>query len=252
MFIYTCVPEWEAMLTCIYEAWTSKRGHQNIRLMLEPVEQYTLFDEYIHVDADINKAIKVMDAVNLKISPYFYQELAYTSMAYEEDVLDNLYRVMILGFAYGPSVLEKVQYKDIMRHTAIRKRVGSEAHHFIEFIRFHEIKGHIYVAHIEPKSRIVQALNPHFSDRMPSEHFMIIDDIHKEAIIHPCNEISSFRKLSDEELDYLLQTEKVNDEYTDLWKTFFDTIAIKQRTNRTCQNNLFPIWKRKHAVEFMS
>ena len=72
MTIYSCEHEWEAMLTCIYDAWASKKGQQNIRLELEPIEQYTLFDEYIHVDADHEKAIKVMDAVNRKISPLFF------------------------------------------------------------------------------------------------------------------------------------------------------------------------------------
>ena len=41
-----------------------------------------------------------------------------------------------------------------------------------------------------------------------------------------------------------------DDEYTDLWKVFFETIAIKERTNSKCQNNLFPMWTRTHAVEF--
>ena len=51
MTYYTCKPVWEDMLSCIYDAWSSGKGHQNIKLCIEPIEQFTLFDEYIHVDA---------------------------------------------------------------------------------------------------------------------------------------------------------------------------------------------------------
>lgn len=252
MRVYSCQHNWEAMLTCIYVAWASKLGHQNIRLEIEPLGQCELFTEYVHVDADESKALSVMDAVNSKISPMVYQELAYTAMGYEEDVLDNIYRVMILGFAFGPNVLEMVQYKDVMRNREIRTRLGKEACRFKEVVRFHQVREDMYVAHIEPKSKIASTLGPAFTDRMPSENWMIIDDVHKEAVIHAKNTPYYLRELTHEEYLSLLETEKENDEYTDLWKVFFDSIAIKERTNHRCQRNLIPIWTRKHAVEFMN
>jgi len=249
MVIYSCKATWEAMLTCIYEAWSSGLGHRNIRLLLEPVSQINLFDTYIHVDEDSDKAIKVIDAINSKISPAVYQEMAMTAMAYEEDVLDNIFHVLILGFAYGPEVLKMMQYRDICRNYEIRRRVGREANRFREAIRFHQV-GNIYVAHIEPKSRVVEYLGPVFQDRMPSENFVIVDDIHREAIIHEADRSYYLRRLSEDELSLLLETEEANDKFTDLWKIFFDTIAIKERTNPRCQLSHFPLWARTHAVEF--
>jgi len=249
MYCYTCEQNLEAMLSCIYDAWSSGHGHQNISLIIEPVQQLSLFDEYIHVDADPTKVDKVMDAVNKKISPQFFNSLAYISMAYEKDVLDIMYRCMILGFHFGPCALQMVQYKDIMRFQEIRKRVADEVYHFREFLRFNQV-GDSYIAHFEPKSKVVIALGPFFEDRMPSENFMIIDDVHMEAVVHPRDEHFYMYKLDDEDFERLRATEDYNDEYTDLWKIFFKTIAIEERYNPKCQNNLFPIWKRKHAVEF--
>lgn len=252
MYVYTCIREYDAMLTCIYVAWASGRGHENIRLELEPFGQYSIFDEYIHVDADSEKAEKVMDAVNRKISPQFYSALAYTSMAYEDDILDNMYRMMLLGFTYGESALYRVQNNCVMRHQQIRKRLGKEVCRFQEFTRFHEIEGNVYVAHIEPKSKLVAALGPIFKDRMPSENWMIVDDVHSEAVVHPKNENFYIRILNEEELQRLMMTERANDNYTDMWKVFFDAIAIEERKNPRCQRTLFPIWTRKHVVEFMN
>lgn len=250
MVVYTCSHNLEAMLTCIYVAWASKKGHQNIRLEIEPVEQYSLFDEYHHVDPDFDKANSVMTAVQTKISPYVYTEIAYCSMAYEKDVLDTIYHILLLGFSLGCHVLEMVHYRDVMRYKEIRTRLGKETCRFQEIVRFNEIRKDFYVAHIEPKSRLLVTLGPVFMDRMPSEHWMIVDDVHKEAVIHPKDEDFYMKQLTEEELFRLAETEKETDTFTDLWKVFFDSIAIEERKNTRCQRNLFPIWARKHAVEF--
>jgi probable DNA metabolism protein len=250
MKIFTCAPDWEALLTCIYEAFASGLGHKNIRLMAEPVGQETLFDEYIHVDPDPVKADKLSDAIISRISYEVYREMAYTAMAYEEDMPDNIYHVLILGFHYGPEVLHMIKFADIMRNREIRARVVREAERFREILRFHRV-GSVYVAHFEPKSRVVGYLGPIFSDRMPSEHFIIVDDIHREAVIHAGNRPFYLQRLSDSEFERLLQTEEDNDEYTDLWKAFFDSVTIKERANEKCQKNHFPLWARKHAVEFL-
>ena len=90
----------------------------------------------------------------------------------------------------------------------------------------------------------------HFADRMPSEHFVIVDDNRRLAVVHPKDEELYFMYLTDEEFDVLSRSEDFEDEYTRLWRTFFKTIGIKERENRACQRNMFPIWMRKHAVEF--
>lgn len=79
---------------------------------------------------------------------------------------------------------------------------------------------------------------------------MIIDDKRKIACIHPKDGTNYLRYLTDEEFDTLQKTEEYTDTYTDLWKTFFHAVGIKERENYICQRNLFPKWKRKHAVEF--
>lgn len=250
MQVFTCEPDWESMLSCMYEAWASKLGHKNISLALEPVDQYTLFDSYVHVDYDPDKSDSVALAVKRNISPYFYSQLAYASMAYEPEILDVIYRVMILGFAYGAGVLNDVRYEAVMRLREISTRVGKEACRFKEAVRFHEVAKGLLVAHIEPKSRILVTTGPAFEDRMPSENWMIIDDVHREAVIHPKNTEFYMRKLTEYELEQLLETEKANDRYTDMWKVFFDSISIKERENYRLQRNHSPLWARKHIVEF--
>lgn len=250
--VFTCEHNLGAMLSCIYDAWSSGLGHQNIRLELEPLNQLSLFDTYIHVDEDEGKIDSVISAIHHRISPAFYHTIAYSSGAYEPDILDTIYRVLILGFAYGPSVLDMYQYKDVTRFIEISKRYGSEAHSFREFCRFSRVNDNIFLAHIEPKSHVLLPVAEYFADRMPSELWMIVDDIHREAVIHPINEQYYIRSLSDEEFEIIKDTDKNTDAFTSMWKSYFDSIAIKERANRRCQLNHFPEWKRKHVTEFIT
>lgn len=241
-------------MTCIYEAWSEalKVGHDKIQLKKEPIFQQTLFDEYIHVDADGEKAGKVIRSIRRDISDEAYLNVYYATLSVEEDALQAIYNFLRVGFAVGKGVLDYITNPHVMRIFEIRRRVGNESHHFREFARFQSLDNKVYVSHLEPRSDVIMLVGRHFADRMPSEHWMIIDDNRRTACVHPKDESNYLRYLTDEEFEVLRKTEDYEDEYTDMWKTFFNTIGIKERENYICQRNMFPIWKRKHVVEFNS
>lgn len=250
MTVFVCEDSFEAMLTCIYDAWYSRLGHDNVRLAVEPVEQFNMFDTYVNVEADTDKALAVASAINTKISPAFYSEVAFTLGACERDALDTVYRVLVLGFRLGAGVLDAYGYNAVARFKAIRIRFGREVSSFLEFVRFNRL-GDVFVAHIEPKSHVLLPVCEHFADRMPSEHWMIIDDVHREAAVHPVNSGYYVRKLSEEEFLRLKSTEEYEDSFTAMWRAYFEHIAIEERNNPACQLNHFAKWKRKHVTEFI-
>lgn len=262
MKIFYCEDRFEDMMTCIYDAWSEalKIGHDNVRLAKKVDDQQSLFDEYIFVQPDKDKVVKVTRSIERDISRYAYMQVYYASLSNEEDALDAIYRYLILGFKVGQSITERLSEPAVMRMMELKRKVGNESHFFREFVRFSSIKlksnnevgfEDYYVAHIEPKCNIVSLLGNHFSDRMPSENWCIVDDNRRFAVIHPKDEEYYFQLLTDNEFEVLRKSEEFEDEYTTLWRTFFKTIGIKERENYRCQRNMIPIWMRKHAVEFM-
>ncbi len=251
MTIYTCEETFEAMMTCIYDAWAGKLGHRNIKLMLEPVLQEELFCDYIHVEADAQKAQKVVRSVQKKISAQAYEQIYMAAMSYEPGRLDAIYRFMLLGFAYGRAVTDMLAAEQVMEILRLKRKVGNEMHFYREFVRFHSVDGSVYVSHIEPKCNVLSMVAEHFSDRMPSEHWMIIDDGREIAAVHPKEEPFYLTALSKEESELLKRTEREKDIYTDLWREFFATIGIEARKNPRCQRTMMPLWYRKHMTEFM-
>ncbi len=252
MTVFTCENNFVAMLSCIYDAWASKLGHSNVKLQREDTLQQELFVEYRHISPDEQKAQMVARSIQNKIGYGAYRWVVYGLCSEEEDALDTVYRFLIYGFAKGAEVMNYLHIPEIQRMMQIQRRVSSQAHHFIEFLRFNEMPGKIYVAHFEPDSMVITFVCHHFEDRMPSENFVIVDDVHRLAMVHPRDQQAYLKTLSDEEFEALKKSEEIKDPFIDLWKTFFKAITIEERMNYRCQRNLFPLWMRKHATEFMS
>ena len=59
MRIFVCKDRYENIMTCIYDAWewSLKNGHENMKIMKEPIIQPSLFDEYVYIDEDKEKSL---------------------------------------------------------------------------------------------------------------------------------------------------------------------------------------------------
>ena len=101
MTVFTCEDNLEAIMTCIYDAWDSRLGHQQIRLITEPVSEPELFCDYRHTEADPAKAEKVMRSIEKKISCAAWQMAYRCAMSPSPEKPDVIYRFLRYGFAFG-------------------------------------------------------------------------------------------------------------------------------------------------------
>lgn len=251
MTVFTCEDTFEAMMTCIYEAWDSRLGHKNIRLSCNPQEDPQLFCTYCHIQAQSEKARKVILAIQKKISVKAYMTVYQAAMSEHPQKLDAIYRFLLLGFAYPDQIMHMLQEPVVYTIFQLSRSVTNEVHRFREFLRFTKAENtEIYMAFIEPKNHILTLLAPHFEDRMPSESWIIIDKSRNIAAVHPPDTPFYLTLLTAKMLQNLEESSLSSDSYTQLWKTFFHCVAIEHRTNAPCQNHMLPKWIRKHMTEF--
>ena len=251
MMIFTCGGSYEDAVSCIYSAWeyALKVGHDDVRIVREPVAQLDMFAEYVHVDADSDKAEKFTRSVK-RISDLVYRNVFYALRSWREDAVDAVYRYLILAFKVGKDIEHMLIKREVMCIMELVRNVSNESHKFREMTRFTSVDRKVYVSHIEPRCDVSLLVAGHFADRMPSEHWVIVDDGRRTAVVHPADECMYVKHLTDEEFTTLERAEYEEDEYTDMWRTFFSAVAIEHRENYRCQRNLFPLWIRKHATEF--
>ncbi len=247
--VFVCGGEPDDILTAVYDAWASRKGHSRVRLEVEGERTLDLFSRYVPVEADPEKARKVMNAIRNKISGRAWQMVYRSALSREESRADDIYRFLVGGFYYGPRVLGMLAEPAVYRILELNRAVGNEAHFFREFLRFDERENHILFGRIRPKNNVISLVMPHFADRLPQENFLILDMGRHTAGLHPAGGEWYLTQLDPEAGEQLLQ--KQEDPFRDLWKTFFQAISVEQRKNPKLQRSMMPLRYREYMTEFL-
>lgn len=252
--IYLCDDSIDGIFTAIYLAWSSRYGHSNIKIEEKSegskYSNIELFAEYIVTDTDYTLASKVSNSIRDKISDEVYEMVCRVALSDSSGKADLIYRFLILGFSIGGRITEHLSNEVVNQVFRINKNVNNEAHHLLGFLRFSEQENGLLTSVIHPKNNVLTIITPHFADRLPQERFLIYDDNRKLATFHvPGNSwiLAQVPELDQTRLDEIAVKE---DEYRDLWKAFFNHIAIKERTNFKLQRNNLPLRFRSDMTEF--
>lgn len=116
------------------------------------------------------------------------------------------------------------------------KELFGECHRLKGLLRFMELDSGIYYASIHPDHLILEPLGQHFVRRLSSQNFIIHDQTHHLAFLYNTKEY----QIIDDVPDFSPTLSSDEKTYQTLWKTFFETISIKERKNPRCQMQYMP------------
>lgn len=255
MLVLRCEDSTDGILSAVYDAWEARAGHSNTKIELisdEYCYNEELFAEYRTVSVDYTKAQKVLASVKSKISERAAILIVRASLSGCEDKADCIYHFLVRGFHFGSRVIDYLSDYYVRRIFEMDRYVGNDTHFYLGFLRFKEIDRGRLCACYEPNNDITTLLMPHFSDRFSSENFIIADTKRKLAGIHPAMQEWFVMQLSDEENTRFIKISEKKEDYEDLWRCFFDTIAIEERKNNKLQRQNCALHYRKYMTEFMT
>ena len=251
LIILQCEDSLEGILTAIYDAFVEKNKMNEYKdgdISIEIGENHTmsLFAQQIEVKTDLDKAQKTLMSIQKKISYLAYKRVLSALCHFDADRGNAVLGFLVKGFPMGAKVIEDMANPYVMRVLELSRKVDNESHLFCGFVRFFDLGKFLY-AEIEPKCNVLPQIMDHFSDRYPNEHYVICDKKRGIALIHLAFGESFF--VSGDEWN--INLEEQEDYFERLWSQYFKTIAIEERFNPRCQNNLIPKWYRKHMPEFL-
>lgn len=250
--VYLCDDSMEGIFTAVYRAYAEKNGHRNNEIQIKKEGfNYQLFCEYIPVETDLEWAIKVARTIKREISPRAYQFICKVSASYREEKADAIYRFIIEGLHVGRRALEHLTAPHMQILCDIEKNINNEILRFIDFLRFEELENGVLFGRINPKSALLPFLADHFEDRFMNENWVIADTIHRTILIHEQQKTTNYIRLEEvdfEQLDLVYSDDE--EDMQKLWKSFVDTIAIKERVNPKLQRQMLPLRFRKFMKEF--
>ena len=252
--IYLCDNSIDGIFTAVYIAWSSRLGHSNVKIEEKSegskFSNIELFAEYIAVDTDNELANKVARSIREKISEEAYEMSCRVALSDYSGKADLIYRFLIMGFAIGGQVIEHLSNEVVNMMFKVNKNVGNEAHHLQGFIRFSEQDNGLLTSIIHPKNNVLSLVAPHFADRLPMERFLIYDGNRKLAVLHVPHTPWIIAEVPDIDQNRVREVSEYEDRYRDLWISFFDHIAIKERVNPKLQRNNLPLRFRGDMTEF--
>ena len=245
-----CEDSLEGILTAIFDAFVEKNKMQeyhdgDIAIVIGENHTLSLFAQQMQVETDLDKAQKTLLSIQKKISYLAYKKVLSALCHFDADRGNVVLGFLVKGFPMGARVLEDMADPYVMRVIELSRKVDNESHMFLGLVRFFDLGKFMY-AEIEPKCHVLPQIMEHFADRYPNEHYVIYDKKRHVALIHLAFGNSFFVSGDEWNID-LSQHE---DYFERLWSQYFKTIAIEERYNPRCQNNLIPKWYRKHMPEF--
>lgn len=231
----------DGLLCCVYRA--IRQREQPMMILGREEMQSLLFPE-AQIETEREKAETVCRAIGDKIGPEamdFVRRGHLTALPGREIYLLAFLR---RAFREGARVLDDMADPTVNRLRKAVAHLDHEAHLYCGFVRFQVSEG-VLTAVIQPKNRVLSLMMDHFTSRFGEEAFLIYDKTHREALVHAGGQarvvpVEDFAQPAADERERAFQA---------LWREFFQTIAIAQRKNPTCQRTHMPKRYWDHLTE---
>lgn len=241
--VYRYDGTFQGLLCCLAECYRERGFPQGIQLLDEP--QATLFPVKI-VETDRALAQRAQSSIPKKISPEAYDLARQAFLTCLEEKELKILRFLVLGYRVGPKVTRLSTEDRVYTLSKAVKTLQTEAHRFVEFLRFSDCGGCL-VSAISPQNIVLPIVAPYFCDRLPAERFMIYDRTHHMGFLQEPGEKRGFFQAEDLTLPDPGEEERA---FRQLWKRFYDTVAVEGRVNPKLQKNMLPLRFRKDMTEF--
>lgn len=242
--IYSYDGSFDGLLCCVFESYDKKEIPVDI--LLPSISQTTLF-EAKKITTDVQKSNRVLLSIPQKMGlPVLdFVRHAFLTCFPQKELYILLF--LRLGYRYGPSVMNMLTNDIVNTLAKVVKHLNNESHLLKGFVRF-SILNNVLVTEIEPKNYVLPLLTQHFCERYPEESFLIYDKTHSMALVYRPHQ-SAVIPIEDLELPEPDQEEQT---FRELWRIFYDTIAIQGRQNPKCRLSHMPKRYWKYMTEFGS
>lgn len=245
-FIYD--KTFEGLLTAVFDAYVRKSFPDALLAEGEPLPLF--FDDTVRVCSDKAKADRVWKGLEKKLSKLSLSILTVSWLSELADVDLLLFRYIRKALDHPGTIEMNFGDSDVLQVTKIWKKVRSEHHHLMQFLRFQKAADGTYFSAVEPLYNVLPLVIPYLNDRFADQRWLIYDMRREYGYYYDLKETIEVRFeqkqahllsgfLSEELMD---KDEKL---FQRMWKEYFKTIAIKERINPKLQRQHMPVrfWK---------
>lgn len=239
--IYYYDGSFDGLLCCVFESYDKKEIPIDI---LTDTAEPMLFSGR-SIPTDLQKARRVLDSIPKKIgaSALDLVRHAFLTCLPRKELYILLF--LRLGYRNGPSVMNMLTDEVVNTLSKAVTHLNRESHLLKGFLRF-SVCNNVLVGEIAPKNFVLPLLTQHFCERYPEERFLILDKTHGMGLLYQPYQATVI-PITDLELPEADEEEQT---FRELWRLFYDTIAIQERFNPRCRMSHMPQRYWKYMTEF--
>lgn len=240
--IYYYDGSFDGLLCCVFESYEKKEVPMDIQLAANSHSQLFLGKT---IPTDLRKAKRVLASIPQKLGPAALNFVKRAFLTCLEQKELHILLFLRLGYSQGPSVMKMLANETVNKLAKAVKHLERESHLLTGFVRF-SIFNNVLVAAIAPKNFVLPLIAQHFCERFPEERFLIHDQTHGMGLVYQPYQ-SAVIPIDTLEMPEADETERA---FRDLWRLFYDTIAIEGRYNPKCRRSHMPMRYWKYMTEF--
>ena len=218
------------------------------RISATPLDQQSLFSSEICIATDQAIAEAFWQRLTKRLSDNSLKLLRRCLLADHPQQELLMYRYLLLEAEQGKRVDGMLAHPWVAPVWKLSQQVGREAHRYLGFVRFQQLQGGLYYAAIRPDHRILLLIGAHFAERFADQQWMIHDQRHGEGILY--NAEKKEWLLLPMELHEQPEATPQEAQFQQLWRSYFNTLAIPERINLRLQQGKVPLKTRSCLTEF--
>jgi probable DNA metabolism protein len=252
MIVFRYDKTFDGLLTVVFDAYFRKTFPDVLLLTGEPLPLF--HDEVVEVITDEEKSGRVWAGLREKLSSSALSMLTVCWLSELPGIDRMLFRYMRKAIDAPVSIELNFGDPDVLELSGVWKKVNWERIRILQFVRFQKTADGVFFAPFEPVHNALPLTIHHFKNRFADQRWLIYDlkrqygyyydltDV--TEVTFACPEAHLITGVLDESI--MAEDEKT---FQQLWKTYFKSIAIKERINPRLHKQHIPVRYWKYLTE---
>ena len=231
------------LLTLLYRLFA--RREEPIIISSHPLAQDDLFAEVFESTTDPGLAARLTRAVADRLGEESVRHIRYAFLAEQPGIEMAIYAYLKLGWSLRRELDQHLGNATVACVHKWARRTLHEGHRLKGLLRFQETVDGVFYARVRPDANVLAILAGHFARRLGDRPWLI-HDVRRDlgALFDGGKWVIGELRLTSTPVFTAEEHQ-----WQQLWRTFFDRIAIPERINPRLQKNFMPMKYWEFLVE---
>ena len=241
--VYLYDGSFDGLLSIVFDCYTT----QTLPFQIVPFQNYipNLLETTCFIETNEIKAKRIWNGIYKNISYTALYDCYYAFLSNYPKKELAIVQYLLHGFTVGPSICHQLALDYVLKVTKLRKNVFGEAHRLKGLVRLCEVQNNLWYACIHPDNHVIEQVGHFLMERFPTQNLILHDKNRNLVFLYYAKNKNNYEIAQVPENFAVTQFYEEELAFQKLWKTFFNTIAIKERSNKRLQMQFMPkkYWK---------